>query len=63
MTAESALPADGEGTRRVRLEVAYLGDGNFGGRYARPDDDMLALWAVAVEETRALLAGDWGGPA
>ena len=25
MTAESALPADGEGTRRVRLEVAYLG--------------------------------------
>lgn len=41
----------------------YLGDGNFGGRYQRSDDEMLALWAVAVEETRALLTGDWGGAA
>jgi creatinine amidohydrolase len=41
----------------------YLGDGNFGGRYERPDDEMLALWAIAVEETRALLTGNWGGPA
>jgi creatinine amidohydrolase len=39
---------------------AYLGDGNYGGLYQRPDDDMLALWQVAVEETRALLAGSWG---
>jgi creatinine amidohydrolase len=39
---------------------AYLGDGNFGGLYQRPDDDMLAIWQVAVEETRALLAGSWG---
>lgn len=39
----------------------YLGDGNFGGRYERSDDEMLALWAVAVEETRALLTGRWGG--
>jgi creatinine amidohydrolase len=38
---------------------AYLGDGNFGGRYQRPDDDMLAIWQVAVEETRALLEGPW----
>jgi creatinine amidohydrolase len=38
----------------------YLGDGNFGGLYQRPDDDMLALWQVAVEETRALLTGSWG---
>src|SRR5439155_380460 len=35
----------------------YLGDGNFGGRYQRSDDEMLALWRVAVEETRALLTG------
>jgi len=40
----------------------YLGDGNYGGRYQRPDDEMLALWAVAVDETRALLTGAWGGP-
>jgi creatinine amidohydrolase len=38
---------------------AYLGDGNFGGFYQRPDDDMLAIWGVAVEETRALLTGSW----
>jgi len=36
-----------------------LGDGNFAGRYAREDDEMFALWRVAVEETRALLAGGW----
>jgi creatinine amidohydrolase len=38
---------------------AYLGDGNFGGYYERPDEDMLAVWAVAVEETRALLESGW----
>ncbi len=38
----------------------YLGDGNFGGVYQRPDDEMLAIWQVAVEETRALLTGKWG---
>jgi creatinine amidohydrolase len=38
----------------------YLGDGNFGGLYQRSDEDMLALWQVAVEETRALLTGAWG---
>ena len=39
---------------------AYLGDGNYGGMYQRSDEDMLALWQVAVEETRALLTGGWG---
>ncbi|WP_310382667.1 creatininase family protein [Rhizobium sp. 1399] len=38
---------------------AYLGDGNFGGYYERPDDEMHAIWDVAVEETRALLDGGW----
>lgn len=37
----------------------YLGDGNFGGLYQRPDADMLAIWAIAVAETRALLEGHW----
>lgn len=32
-----------------------LGDGNFGGRYVRPDEDVLALWKVAVAETRELI--------
>ena len=37
----------------------YLGDGNFGGYYERPDEDMLAIWDIAVKETRALLEGPW----
>jgi creatinine amidohydrolase len=37
----------------------YLGDGNYGGRYERSDDDMLAIWQVAVAETRELLAEGW----
>lgn len=39
----------------------YLGDGNFGGLYQRPDEDMLAIWQVAIEETRELLSSMWGG--
>ena len=38
----------------------YLGDGNFGGMYQRSDDELLALWQIAVDETRALLTGSWG---
>jgi creatinine amidohydrolase len=34
---------------------AYIGDGNFGGRYQRSDDEMQAIWDVAVNETRALI--------
>jgi creatinine amidohydrolase len=33
----------------------YIGDGNFGGAYQRSDEDMLAIWRVAVDETRALI--------
>ena len=36
-----------------------LGDGNFAGRYVRPDDEVFALWRVAVSETRALLESEW----
>jgi creatinine amidohydrolase len=38
----------------------YLDDGNYGGLYQRSDEDMLALWQVAVDETRALLTDGWG---
>ncbi len=38
---------------------AFLGDGNFGGYYERPDEEMQAIWDVAVAETRALLEGAW----
>jgi creatinine amidohydrolase len=36
-----------------------IGDGNYGGRYQRSDDEMLAIWTVAVEETRALIESGW----
>lgn len=36
-----------------------LGDGNYHGLYQRPDSEMLALWEVAVAETRELLENDW----
>jgi creatinine amidohydrolase len=38
---------------------AYVGDGNFGGYYQRPDDEMQAIWDVAITETRELLEGPW----
>jgi len=30
-------------------------DGNYGGLYQRSDEEMLAMWPVAVEETRMLM--------
>ncbi len=32
-----------------------LEDGIYGGRSQRPDDEMLAIWRVAVEETREMM--------
>jgi creatinine amidohydrolase len=36
-----------------------LGDGNFGGFYQRSDEEMMALWHVAVQETRAIIDENW----
>jgi creatinine amidohydrolase len=38
-----------EGAREI------LQDGNFGGYFQRPDEDMNAIWSVAIDETRALI--------
>lgn len=52
-----------ERVRRARLvgdEMrSFYGDGNYGGYYQRSDDEMLALWAVAITETRALITEGW----
>lgn len=37
----------------------YLQDGNYGGRYQRDDEEMMKIWRVGVEETRALLTAPW----
>jgi creatinine amidohydrolase len=34
-----------------------IGDGNYGGAYQKPDEQMLEIWRVAVEETRAVIDG------
>jgi creatinine amidohydrolase len=55
-------PVDVEAMKqRPAAEIrAMLGDGNLGGRYQRSDAEMLAIWQVAVEETRALIETGWG---
>ncbi|MBW4050695.1 MAG: hypothetical protein HIU85_04410 [Proteobacteria bacterium] len=36
-----------------------IGDGNFGGRYGRSDEEMPAIRRVAVAQTRATIDGGW----
>jgi creatinine amidohydrolase len=38
---------------------AYLQDGNYGGHYARSDEEMMKIWQTGVEETRELLSEGW----
>jgi creatinine amidohydrolase len=35
------------------------GDGSYGGWYERPEAELLAVWAVGVEETRAAIESGW----
>jgi creatinine amidohydrolase len=58
---EQKLVPDRTGKARLvddEMRSAY-GDGNYGGLYQRPDEEMLAAWQVAVEETRALIEEGW----
>lgn len=52
---------DLEALRVMNPEQArrLIGDGNFGGYYERPDTEVLEMWRIAVEETRALIQGPW----
>lgn len=36
-----------------------LAEGNYHGLFQRPDEDMLAIWDVAVKETRDQIENDW----
>jgi creatinine amidohydrolase len=38
-----------------RAKRDYIGDGCYGGHYQLPDDVTDALWAIGVEETRAVM--------
>ncbi len=37
----------------------YLGEGNFGGRFIRSDEDMQSIWETAVQETRDRVESGW----
>ncbi|MCB9123860.1 MAG: creatininase family protein [Caldilinea sp.] len=57
---QKIVPARPGMARLVGEEMrAFYGDGNYGGYYQRADEEMLALWDVAIAETRALLAEGW----
>jgi creatinine amidohydrolase len=47
------LPAAAAAMREV------AGDGQYGGFYELPDEDVLLVWAAGVEETRELLENGW----
>jgi creatinine amidohydrolase len=38
----------------------YVGDGNYGGYYQRPDEEMMAIWEVAKAEATQALEEGWG---
>lgn len=59
---EGSKPAPDMATLRAAppgMARALLGDGAFGGPWRLPDETMLALWRVGVEETREALEGPW----
>ncbi len=43
----------------TKAKRQVLGDGNYGGYYQRDDKEMLALWDVAVRETREIIDTGW----
>lgn len=51
------VPAERIRSASPRAVRELIGDGNFGGDYEKPDDQMLRIWRVAVEETRAIIEG------
>lgn len=59
--AESKSPSDMSRMRSLSPQQVRecIGDGNLGGLYQRPDEQMLAIWRTAVEETRRVIAEDW----
>jgi creatinine amidohydrolase len=59
--SEEKAPPDRDLMRASSPEAAraILGDGSFGGAYQKPDDVMLAIWAVGIEEVREALEGPW----
>jgi creatinine amidohydrolase len=58
---EAKAPIEREQLRGIDAPEArrLLGDGSFGGRYARSDEEMLRIWRTGVDEVRELLENGW----
>jgi creatinine amidohydrolase len=56
---KTVVPRAGKARLVGAAQRAYYGDGNFDGHYQRADEEMLALWQMAVAETRQVIAGGW----
>jgi len=61
MPDQQKAPIDPTHARQLNpIELrAYLGDGNYAGVYQRSDEELLALWQIGVEETRAVIEEGW----
>jgi len=59
--SEQKAPLNLEKLRTLAQQAARaeIGDGNYAGVYQRRDEEMLAIWDVAIHETRALLTENW----
>jgi creatinine amidohydrolase len=58
---ERKPPVDLSGRDRISPATMRerLGDGSFGGWYERPESEMMAIWRIAIDETRSLLRDGW----
>jgi len=59
---EERKPAIDTALKSVLDPVAFreaVGDGNYGGLYRRPDEEMMAIWEVAVAEAREIMEDGW----
>ncbi len=58
-TQKPLIERDGKVRPVGRRMRDIYGDGNYGGFYQRPDEDVLAIWESAVAETRELIEQGW----
>jgi creatinine amidohydrolase len=59
MPSERKPPVDARGLRSPKAWREVLGDGSFGGFYQRADEDVLRVWAAAVDQLRERLDSGW----
>jgi creatinine amidohydrolase len=59
MPAERKPPFVRPRAGRAEAWREALGDGSFGGLYQRPDEEVLRVWAAAVEQLRERLENGW----